>query len=99
MAHALQQKAGENIDPWPLVDAAFKKPDELLPKPLRADIKALASTWKDLPVDRRQFLKLLSRFELTVEQAAKLYEEGARKRAGWAERIGKLSRIPIEFMS
>lgn len=83
VAHALQQKAGENIDPWPQVDAAFKKPDELLPKPLHADVKALASTWKGLPADRRQFLKLLSRFELTVEQASSLYEEGARKRAGW----------------
>ena len=83
VAHALQQKAGENVDPWPQVDAAFKKPDDLLPKPLRADVKALASTWKGLPADRRQFLKLLSRFELTVEQAASLYEVGARNRAGW----------------
>jgi len=83
VAHALQQMAGENVDPWPQVDAAFKKPDELLPKPLHADVKALASTWKGLPADRRQFLKLLSRFELTVEQATSLYEEGARKRAGW----------------
>lgn len=83
VAHALQQKAGENVDPWPQVDAAFKKPDELLPHPLHADVKALASTWKDLPVERRQFLKLLSRFELSEEQAASLYEEGARKRAGW----------------
>lgn len=83
VAHALQQKAGENVDPWPQVDAAFKKPDELLPNPLHADVKALASTWKDLPVERRQFLKLLSRFELSVEQAASLYEDGARKRAGW----------------
>ena len=63
VAHALQEKAGENVDPWPQVDAAFKKPDELLPKPLHADVKALASTWKGLPADRRQFLKLLSRFE------------------------------------
>lgn len=83
VAHALQQKAGKNVDPWPQVNAAFTKPDELLPKPLHVDIKALASTWKGLPAERRQFLKLLSRFELTVEQAANLYEEGARKRAGW----------------
>lgn len=83
VAHALQQKAGENVDPWPLVDEAFKKPDELLPKPLRADLKALALTWKGLTAGRRQFLKLLSRFELSVEQARCLYEEGARKTAGW----------------
>lgn len=83
VAHALQQKAGENVDPWPLVNEAFKKPDDLLPKPLRADLKALASTWKGLTAERRQFLKLLSRFELSVEQAQRLYEEGARRNAGW----------------
>jgi len=83
VAHALQEKAGENVDPWPQVDAAFKKPDELLQKALRADIKALASTWKGLSAERRQYLKLLSRFELTVEQAQNLYEAGARRNAGW----------------
>lgn len=83
VAHALQAKAGENVDPWPQVDAAFKKPADLLPKPLQADVNALASTWKDLQPERRKFLKLLSRFELSVEQAENLYEEASRKRAGW----------------
>lgn len=83
VAHALQEKAGENVDPWPLVSSAFKKPDDVLPKPLQGDVKELASTWKGLGEERRQYLKLLSRFELTVEQAQKLYEEGSRRKAGW----------------
>jgi ATP-dependent exoDNAse (exonuclease V) alpha subunit len=83
VAHALQERAGANVDPWPQVDTAFKKPDEILPEPLHADIKALASTWKDLPAERREYQKLLSRFELSVEQAQNLYEEGLRKKAGW----------------
>lgn len=83
IAHALQQKAGENVDPWSQVDAAFNNPDELLPKTLHGDVKILAPTWKSLPTERRKFLKLLSRFELTARQASSLYEEGSRKRAGW----------------
>jgi ATP-dependent exoDNAse (exonuclease V) alpha subunit len=36
-----------------------------------------------LPNERRQYLKLISRFELTVEQADRLYEEHARQERGW----------------
>src|SRR6185312_13451409 len=69
-AHALQEKAGENADPWPHVDAAFRDPKASLPGSLQADVKVLAATWKGLLPERRNFLKLISRFELTVEQAA-----------------------------
>lgn len=106
IAHALQENAGENSDPWPLVENVFKNPDELLPKTLCQDIKALGATWKALPSLRREYLKLLSRFELTVEQAQKLYEESARKKAGWGGtdheiienpyRIFELSRLDPE---
>lgn len=106
VAHALQEKAGENCDPWSLVDSAFQKADGLLPKTLHQDIKALASTWKALPNQRRDYLKLLSRFELRVEHAQKFYEEGSRKRAGWGGidqeiidnpyRIFELSRLDPE---
>lgn len=84
IAHALQQQAGENIDPWPLVDKAFSGAGVLLPTELRRDFKELAPTWKKLPAERRALLKLLSRFELSSEQADTLYEEGARKKAGWS---------------
>jgi len=83
VAHALQQMAGENADPWPLVDKAFATAATLLPKELRSDFKELAPTWKKLPSERRAFLRLLSRFELIAEQAKSLYEEGGRKKAGW----------------
>lgn len=83
IAHALQQKAGENQDPWPLVDQAFAKPASVLPATLHTDLKELAKTWKGLPPDRRDFLKLLSRFELTQSQAQALYEAGSRNDQGW----------------
>lgn len=82
IAHALQQKAGENADPWPLVDAAFKSTSSL-PKELQKDVKELATTWRRLSAERRAYLRLLSRFEMDAEQAGFLYEDGARRKAGW----------------
>jgi ATP-dependent exoDNAse (exonuclease V) alpha subunit len=83
VAHVLQEKAGENSDPWPQVEAAFKDPSKLLPQALRADVNELKPVWKNLPEERKRFLKLLSRFELNEGQAEDLYEEGSRKRRGW----------------
>lgn len=83
IAHALQQKAGENQDPWPLVDQAFVNPASVLPVSLHTDLKELAKTWKGLSAERRAFLILLSRFELTQDQAQALYETGSRNDKGW----------------
>ena len=83
VAHALQDKAGDNADPWPLVDAAFADQKSILPQPLRADVKELAPTWKGLKPERRNYLKLISRFELTVQQAVALYEASSRTEQGW----------------
>ena len=84
VAHALQQKAGENEDPWPLVDKVFKSPESVLAKELHADLKELAPTWKGLTQERKEYLRLLSRFELTKAQAAALYEEGSRRKKNWS---------------
>ena len=83
VAHALQQKVGENADPWPAVDAAFHDPAAVLPKDLWRDIKELATTWKALPSERRAYLRLLSWFELNIEQAETLYDDGSRRKVGW----------------
>lgn len=84
VAHALQQQAGENIDPWPLVDAAFDAPGTVLPKELHRDLKELAPTWKGLTTERKALLRLVSRFELTTGQAATLYDEGSRQKCRWS---------------
>jgi hypothetical protein len=97
IAHALQEKAGENTDPWPLVDAAFRDPVSMLPQPLRVDVKVLAPTWKGLKAERRQFLKLLSRFELTVDQAERMYEEGTRTKQGWSATDQEILANPYQI--
>ena len=55
----------------------------MLPKELQKDLKELTPTWKSLPKERRNFLRLLSRFEITIEQAEDLYEESSRKKKSW----------------
>jgi hypothetical protein len=85
IARALAEKAGDNADPWPLVDKMFRNPTTHLPAPLAESVgKTLCSKWTRLPDDRRALLKLTSRFEITREQATTLYVEEERAKAGIA---------------
>ncbi|XVJ60006.1 MAG: AAA family ATPase [Tepidisphaera sp.] len=97
VGHALQQRAGENADPWPEVDAAFAQPGKVLAPELQRDVKELSATWKSLPAERRNYLRLLSRFELTVEQAQHLYEAGSRQKRGWAASDAELLANPYRI--
>ena len=97
VAHALQQKAGENCDPWPLVDQAFTAPPAVLPRELHADLKELAPTWRDLPAERRAFLSLLSRFEITQAQAKALYESASRCKQGWGDSDCEILQNPYRI--
>ncbi len=84
VAHALQQRAGENEDPWPLIDTAFNAPGSVLPKSLHKDLKELSPTWYKLTRERKAFLRLLSRFELNRDQAVALYEHESRQARDWS---------------
>ena len=83
VARAIAEKAGDNADPWPLVDRMFADPRKHLPEPLAKSIgKTLCNKWSRLPDDRRALLKLVSRFEITPEQATALYVREERVKAG-----------------
>ena len=83
VAQALAEKAGDNADPWPLVDKMFADPKKHLPAPLAEGIgKTMRSKWSRLPDERRALLKLVSRFEITREQATALYVQEERAKAG-----------------
>ena len=83
IARALAEKAGDNTNPWPLVDKMFADPKEHLPERLANSIgKTLCSKWSRLPDDRRALLKLVSRFEIAPEQATLLYVQEERAKAG-----------------
>jgi ATP-dependent exoDNAse (exonuclease V) alpha subunit len=97
VAHALQNKAGENADPWPLVDKAFNSPASVLTKELQLDFKELSPTWKNLPKQRRTLLHLLSRFELSVDQAQLLYDDDSRRKQGWIVTDNELVQNPYRI--
>ena len=82
IARALAEEAGDNADPWPLVEEMFAEPAGMLPVPLAQGIgKTLAAKWSRLPKERRVLLKLISRVELTREQATTLYVQEERAKA------------------
>jgi AAA domain len=97
VAHALQEKVGQNSDPWPLVDAAFNSPAPVLPKDLHRDIKELAPTWKNLLQERKSLLRLLSRFELSKDQAVGLYDAGSRTKRGWGGADAEILNNPYRI--
>ena len=83
IARTLAEKAGDNADPWPLVDGMFADPMKYLPKSLAKSIgKTLRKKWVKLRDDRRALLKLVSRFEITPDQATILYVREERAKAG-----------------
>lgn len=83
VAREIEQKVGENEDPWPLVDQVFRDPKMHLSPSLATQInKTLMLTWRGLGADRKAFMQLLSRFELTPEQATTLFVEDEREKAG-----------------
>lgn len=83
VAREIEAKLGDNDDPWPLVDMALQNPKAHLSAEAAAEIgQTLQRTWKQLPDERRALLKLLSRFEITREQAEPLYDPPKRKKAG-----------------
>ncbi|MDE0291787.1 MAG: AAA family ATPase [Candidatus Dadabacteria bacterium] len=83
VAQSITKEVGDNADPWPLVDNMFADPKKYLPGALAKNIgKTLSSKWSRLPNDRRALLKLVSRFEITSDQATTLYVQEERAKAG-----------------
>lgn len=75
----------EEEDPWEQLDALLETPSTL-PDSLRERVDpTIQRKWqyvKDNKETRRELLKLLSRFEITSEQATRFYEESERDDAG-----------------
>jgi len=68
-------------NPWPLVDAIFQG-NEKLPLPVYThDILEAGRIWKTLSPTRKSLLNLLSRFELTSDQATRWFNPENRPQA------------------
>ena len=74
----------ENLDPWPIIDDLFCDPEKLNNKLQKFASSSLCAKWQALPEERKALLKLVSRFELTSDQAKCFYvhEDERRDRFG-----------------
>ena len=81
LAFAVQGQLAENADPWPLADSWLRDPS-LDPEAAARIAKPISQMWVKIPDTRRELLKLLSRFSLTIDQATRLYQETERNKAG-----------------
>lgn len=74
-------KLQPNDDPWPMLDGLLRgrsKPH----RPVYAnDIEAVRATWSKLSEDRRDLLRLLSRFSLSPDQIARWFDPQERQRS------------------
>jgi hypothetical protein len=82
LAMHLATHVRENDDPWPLVDKVMRKPASLPPGLSGLVTRDLSEVWKGLDGSRLALLKLLARFALTNEQAARFYVKAEREAAG-----------------
>ena len=82
VARMVYEKVGENVDPWPMVNEVLCAPQKHLPDDIARGIgTTLQAKWSRLPDERLALLKLISRFEISSEQAKILYVQEVRTAA------------------
>jgi hypothetical protein len=70
IAQILNEKVGDDGNPWTAWETALQAPAQHLPEELARHIDTtIAKAWKRMDKERRSFLELISRVDLTIEQA------------------------------
>ena len=83
IARALDEQAGHDKSPWSVWFSLLDAPgDYLQPQLARHIDRTTAMAWKGMPEERRAFLELLSRVDLTQEQAKVLATPEERGQVG-----------------
>jgi hypothetical protein len=82
LVHRMAAKFEQGGDPWPLIEKAFEDPGAVMPGLEKALGPSLRAKWAALKESRRALLKLLSRFELSPDQAARFFQRTVREEAG-----------------
>lgn len=71
----------EDADPWPLMDAILKGEQEPPQRAYEPDLEAVRRSWLNLPSERKKLLKLLSRFDLSPDQAKRWFDPQKRQQS------------------
>jgi ATP-dependent exoDNAse (exonuclease V) alpha subunit len=80
-AHVVGAAAGDGADPWPVIDEAMADPTRLSLTAREHLTPSLRTKWTSLRPERRDLLRLLSRFALTAPQAERFYVAEERDEA------------------
>lgn len=83
VAQAVIDSVGEDENPWPAWFSLLDDPESSLPPELARHVDdTIAKSWKRMAEGRRAFLKLLSRMDLTQDQASTLVTPEGRTEYG-----------------
>ena len=83
IANEIVEKAGADTDPWPLVESMLENPEAILSAEMAAQVDpVVCKGWKRRKDTRKAYIKLLSRFDLTLDQAKMLYSPESRADEG-----------------
>ncbi|MCM0647355.1 AAA family ATPase [Clostridium swellfunianum] len=83
VAKDIQDKINEDEDPWEYLNYVFNNPSKYLTGNIIKCIpKFLCEIWKTMPNNRKKYLKLLSRFEISSSEAAMLLDKTNRQKQG-----------------
>lgn len=95
-SYAVRAAISQDEDPWALIDAIMRDPENypgVIPQPKNM----LRKTWAALSEERRELLKLISRFDLSIEQATRFFVATERSRASIEDSDTDLLANPYRF--
>lgn len=87
LAHSLAKHIDEGADPWPIVERAFADPDAMGQEISRHVTPTQRRKWSRLASERKELLRLLSRFALTTEQAQRWYRNPEARADGLTDSL------------
>ena len=83
IAREVSEQAGDNKSPWDAWFSSLSDPAANFPPELAGHIDpTIAKSWERMPAERREFTELLSRVDLTTDQANTLVTPEMRKSIG-----------------
>lgn len=81
IAKQMQEGMDDNADIWEQLDAVIAHPKKYLGSLIAESITPIIQkTWKNMPKDRKELFRLLSRFSLSIDQAYILFYENERRK-------------------
>ena len=79
IAKSMQEVMADSDDVWECLDSLIAHPKDYLdPVLAKAVTPIIQKTWKNMPNERKELFRLLSRLSLSIDQAAVLFYENER---------------------